>query len=113
MSSITFLDDGRTQCDNCGNIWDGNAQCTCLQWMYSAFDQYDDSDNSDNESDHESVHESVHENDNEDVREVHQVSDDDADTTDTEYTESDLEEDFLHENDDDTILTFPLHIVSN
>jgi len=109
MSSITFLDDGRTQCDNCGNIWDGNAQCTCLQWMYSAFDQYDDSDNSDNES----VHESVHENDNEDVREVHQVSDDDADTTDTEYTESDLEEDFLHENDDDTILTFPLHIVSN
>lgn len=102
MSSITFLDDGRTQCDNCGNIWDGNAQCTCLQWMYSAFDQYDDSD-----------HENDHENDHEDVREVHQVSDDDADTTDTEYTESDLEEDFLHENDDDTILTFPLHIVSN
>ena len=102
MSSITFLDDGRTQCDNCGNIWDGNAQCTCLQWMYSAFDQYDDSDN-----------ENDHENDHENVREVHQVSDDDADTTDTEYTESDLEEDFLHENDDDTIFTFPLNIVSN
>ena len=102
MSSITFLDDGRTQCDNCGNIWDGNAQCTCLQWMYSAFDQYDDSDN-----------ENDHENDHENVREVHQVSDDDADTTDTEYTESDLEEDFLYENDDDTIFTFPLNIVSN
>jgi hypothetical protein len=20
------------QCDNCGNIWDGNAQCNCFQW---------------------------------------------------------------------------------
>lgn len=102
MSSITFLDDGRAQCDNCGNIWSGNAQCTCWQWMYSAFDQYDDSDDSDNE----------------DVREVHQVSDDDDDddnhgTTDTEYTESELEENLLQQNDDDTIFTFPLHIVSN
>ena len=100
MSSITFLDDGTAQCDNCGNIWSGNAQCTCWQWMYSAFDQYNDSDNSDNE----------------DVREVHQVSDDDDDnhgTTDTEYTESELEENLLQQNDDDTIFTFPLHIVSN
>jgi hypothetical protein len=20
------------QCENCGNIWDGNAQCNCWQW---------------------------------------------------------------------------------
>ena len=20
------------QCGNCGNIWDGNAQCNCWQW---------------------------------------------------------------------------------
>ena len=20
------------QCANCGNIWDGNAQCNCWQW---------------------------------------------------------------------------------
>jgi hypothetical protein len=21
------------QCDNCGNIWDGYAQCNCWQWL--------------------------------------------------------------------------------
>lgn len=23
---------GLVQCDNCGNIWDGNAQCNCWQF---------------------------------------------------------------------------------
>jgi hypothetical protein len=22
------------QCENCGNIWDGYAQCHCWQWDY-------------------------------------------------------------------------------
>ena len=22
------------RCDNCGNIWDGNAQCTCILYDY-------------------------------------------------------------------------------
>ena len=22
------------QCENCGNIWDGYAQCNCWQWDY-------------------------------------------------------------------------------
>ena len=25
---------GLIRCDNCGNIWDGNAQCTCLLYDY-------------------------------------------------------------------------------
>ncbi len=27
------------QCDNCGNIWDGNAQCNCWQWDYNYYEQ--------------------------------------------------------------------------
>jgi hypothetical protein len=25
------------QCDNCGNIWDGNAQCNC--WQMNWYDE--------------------------------------------------------------------------
>lgn len=27
------------QCDNCGNIWDGNAQCNCWQINHEEEDQ--------------------------------------------------------------------------
>jgi len=59
MSGVTYLDNGDAQCNNCGNVWDGNAQCNCWQWMYSAFDEFgefdqssdDDDDNDDDDSD--------------------------------------------------------------
>jgi len=28
-------------CNNCGNIWDGNAQCNCWQWNY-ILEQFND-----------------------------------------------------------------------
>jgi len=46
MSGITYLSNGDAQCDNCGNVWDGNAQCNCWQWMYSAFDEFEELDES-------------------------------------------------------------------
>ena len=36
-------DENTYECDNCGNVWDGNAQCVCGM-------NYDDSDVSDNDS---------------------------------------------------------------
>ena len=34
MYLIIELDAGRlVSCDNCGNIWDGNAQCNCWEWQ--------------------------------------------------------------------------------
>jgi hypothetical protein len=38
-------------CENCGNIWDGHAQCNCWQWneifsdSYNSDDGYTDSEN--------------------------------------------------------------------
>ena len=29
------VEDGYMQCSNCGNIWDGNAQCTC--YLYDLY----------------------------------------------------------------------------
>ena len=31
------------QCDNCGNIWDGNAQCNCWQMNWQEEEAADDS----------------------------------------------------------------------
>jgi hypothetical protein len=34
MYLIIELEAGRlVRCDDCGNIWDGNAQCNCWQWQ--------------------------------------------------------------------------------
>lgn len=52
MSEVTYLSNGDTQCNNCGNVWDGHAQCGCWQWMYSAFDEFEELDeSSDDEGD--------------------------------------------------------------
>jgi hypothetical protein len=61
MSGVTYLSNGDAQCTNCGNVWDGNAQCNCWQWMYSAFDEFgefdqsSDDDSDDDEDDDEDV----------------------------------------------------------
>ena len=34
MNTFLDLESGRlVQCEYCGNIWDGNAQCNCWQWL--------------------------------------------------------------------------------
>ena len=60
MNGVTYLSNGDAQCMNCGNVWDGNAQCTCWQWMYTAFDEFGEFDeSSDDDSDDEDYDEDV------------------------------------------------------
>ncbi len=37
----TEIPDNMIQCENCGNIWDGNAQCNCWGWNY-ILEQFND-----------------------------------------------------------------------
>jgi hypothetical protein len=41
------------QCDNCGNIWDGNAQCPCWQINHDEEDEYQADEQADSESGYE------------------------------------------------------------
>jgi hypothetical protein len=33
MVQIEVEGEWMEQCENCGNIWDGYAQCNCWQWL--------------------------------------------------------------------------------
>lgn len=35
MTQIEVDGEWLEQCDNCGNIWDGYAQCNCWQWDHN------------------------------------------------------------------------------
>jgi len=43
------------QCDDCGNVWDGNAQCNCWQWNWQLhyYDHNGDDDEAANDSGYE------------------------------------------------------------
>lgn len=42
MTQIEVDGEWMEQCDNCGNIWDGYAQCNC--WQYNWHDEAADAD---------------------------------------------------------------------
>ena len=91
MSEVTYLSNGDTQCNNCGNVWDGHAQCGCWQWMYSAFDEFGELDDDDVIED---VHDSGSDG-NDDGNDDDDDDDDDGGHTDSEDSEldSDLDSD--------------------
>ena len=44
MTLIEVNGEWLEQCDNCGNIWDGNAQCPCWQINHEEEDEEDQED---------------------------------------------------------------------
>ena len=51
MTLIEVNGEWLEQCDNCGNIWDGNAQCPCWQINH---DDEEDEDEEEQEDDDDS-----------------------------------------------------------
>jgi hypothetical protein len=47
MTLIEVNGEWLEQCDNCGNIWDGNAQCPC--WQINHEEEEDEEDQEDDE----------------------------------------------------------------
>jgi len=43
MTQIEVDGEWMEQCDNCGNIWDGNAQCNCWQMNWYEEEEADES----------------------------------------------------------------------
>lgn len=92
MNRVTYHSNGDAECINCGNIWDGNAQCTCWQWMYTAFDEFGELDES---SDN-------HEDDDDAADDAADDEDAPDDLTDTGHTDSediDIDDEFDDFND--------------
>ena len=49
MTLIEVNGEWLEQCDNCGNIWDGNAQCPC--WQINQEEEEEDHEEEDQEDD--------------------------------------------------------------